>query len=413
MMPSFLRIPRVALFASLIGSGVILAGPAGCGSDDLTSAFPDAGGGSSGSSGSSGMSSGSSGDFGIRDGASQSDAPLDFDAACATSKVQAKRAPANILFIVDRSGSMNCNPPPTTASSVCEQFPVTADTTKPSKWQITRDALKGAIAAMPLSNSVGFTLFNNNDACGVQSAPNVAVAPATPTQIALLSTQLDAVTPKGLTPIVGGVTLGYNYMNGSIPVASGKKFLVLITDGEETCAKDQTEGFVETTVKNATLVGIKTFVIGAPGSEQNRALLSRIAFNGQTPKTATCAHAATPANVGDCHFDLSASGTNLATELNAALDSISKQALGCEYDVPAPASGTLDYSKVNVLYTPSGGMARSVPQDNTKACDGGADGWQYSADKSKIILCGATCSAVKADASGDVSIALGCGTIIR
>jgi hypothetical protein len=403
-----IRAFRIVCVSSIAGTVALAASP-GCGGTEDTSLF-DAGAGSSGTSGSS--SGESSGGFGEADGATASSSGFNVDAACATTNIQAKVAPANILFLVDRSGSMNCNPPPTTTSVRCEQFPVTDDPTKDSKWKITRDALKSALASMPATNSAGVSYFNNNDDCGVQSNPNVTVAAMTAAQKTALNTSLDAVTPKGYTPIVGGVTLGYQYLYTQVAPSAGKKFLVLITDGEETCAKDQEEGFIETTVKNAALVGIRTFVIGAPGSEENRAQLSRIAFNGLTPKTTTCVHASAPTTVGDCHFDLSlSSGSTLATDLNNALAAISKETLGCEYDVPTPQSGTLDYNKVNVIYKPSGGAEQTVPQDNSKACDQ-ATGWQYSADKQKIILCGSVCSAVKADSTGSVSIALGCGTIV-
>lgn len=383
---------------------------AACGSDGSEFGDGDAGG-SSGSSGASGTS-GTSG-FNTSGGeGGGNDASFNPDAACATSTVTAKRAPANLLFIVDRSGSMNCNPPPTTTSAQCEQFPITADGTKPTKWSITRDALKGAIATMPASNSVGVTYFNVDDDCGVQTTPSVAMKSVDAAQLTLVNNSLNGVTPKGLTPIIGGVTLGYQYLHGQ--ALTGKKFIVLLTDGAETCAESQQDSFVATTVKNAASVGIRTFVIGAPGSEDARAFLSQIAFNGLTARTATCTHAATPANVGDCHFDLTSATVNLATELNKALETISREALGCEYDVPSADGGVIDYDKVNVVYHPgAGGAAQTIPQDPTKACEGGANGWQYTPDKSKILLCGGACTTVKADQGGNVSVALGCATEVR
>ena len=370
---------------------------------------PNAGGDGDAANGSSGSIGAIAG--GGADDGGPGNGGFDPDAACATSTVEAKRAPANILFIVDRSGSMSCNPPPTTDSPTCEQFPVTADPMLPTKWSITRDALKAAIAAMPATNSVGLTYFNVDNDCAVQADPSVPVAQMGTAQQTLLETSLDGVQPEGLTPIVGGVTLGYHYLHTN--TFTGRKFLVLITDGAETCAPDQQNDFVATTVTNAALVGIRTFVIGAPGSEDARAFLSQIAWNGQTAKSATCTHAATPANVGDCHFDLTNASTNLATQLNAALDQISREALGCEYDVPSPSSGTLDYDLVNVIFTPSSGAPQTVKQDTSKPCQGGADGWQYSNDRKKIFLCGGACSAVKSDPNGNVSIALGCATDVK
>ena len=65
-------------------------------------------------------------------------------AGCATAGQTATLVPANILFIIDRSGSMNCNLPPITASADCEAMAAKKDPNSPSKWEVVRDALKKA-----------------------------------------------------------------------------------------------------------------------------------------------------------------------------------------------------------------------------------------------------------------------------
>lgn len=350
------------------------------------------------------------------------DASFDPDSACASVNVAAKRVPANVLFVIDRSGSMGCNPPPATDSATCEAFPTAADPTSPTKWSITRDALKAAVAALPPDASVAMTFFNTDDDCGAKSQPDVAMGALVPDQRLAVETALDAVTPKGSTPIVGGVTLGYHYLATSPLV--GRKYLVLITDGQETCAPEQQASFVSedgfvagqsnvrTTVANAALVGIRTFVIGAPGSEVSRAFLSQIAHVGGTASGPSCVHGSSPADVGDCHFDLTTSGTNLAQGLADALEAIGREAIGCELDVPTPETGTVDPDEVNVVYTPSGGSSRTIPQDSTVPCNV-ASGWQYTADKKKIVLCGATCSDVRKDPGAKLQVAFGCKTEVR
>jgi hypothetical protein len=363
------------------------------------------------------------GTFQEMDGASAPrDASFDPDSACASVNVAAKRIPANVLFIVDRSGSMGCNPPPTTDSATCEAFPTAADPTAPTKWSITRDALKAAVAALPPDASVAITFFNTDDDCGAKSQPDVAMGALVPDQRLAIDAALDTVTPKGSTPIVGGVTLGYHYLATSPLV--GRKYLVLLTDGQETCAPDQQATFVSedgfvagqsavhTTVANAALVGIRTFVIGAPGSEGSRAFLSQIAHTGGTASSAACLHASAPADVGDCHFDLTTSGSNLAKGLADALEAIGREAIGCELDVPTPETATVDPDEVNVVYTPSGDTPRTIPQDSTVPCDV-ARGWQYSADKKKIVLCGATCATVRQDPGAKLQVAFGCKTEVR
>lgn len=85
--------------------------------------------------------------------------------------------------------------------------------------------------------------------------------------------------------------------------------------------------------------------------------------------------------------------------------------LSCEFVLPPPKDGgTVDPSKVNVSFTPKGGTSSEVLQDNNKPCDQGADGWQWDATKTKVLLCGATCDKVKADDGGKIDIVVGCQT---
>jgi len=85
--------------------------------------------------------------------------------------------------------------------------------------------------------------------------------------------------------------------------------------------------------------------------------------------------------------------------------------LSCEFVVPPPKDGgTIDPSKVNVSYTPKGGTSQEVLQDNNKPCAQGADGWQWDATKTKILLCGATCDKVKGDDGAKIDIVVGCAT---
>lgn len=405
------------LAVSLLSGGAsLLLLAAACGDDNDNSEFgSSSSSGSTGaiSSGFGGSSNGSSGASGASNG-SVGTSTSGFNAeagACASTNFATDLSSTSFLFIVDRSGSMNCNPPPTTASAFCETHPTTQQVGQPTKWSIQRDALKGAIAALPSKHSAGMTFFNKDDVCAVSDTPDIPVAAVDPTQIALVNQKLDdAKAPFGLTPIVGAVTLGYKHLHTTAAFNGKKKVLVLLTDGAETCRPELKDDFIAKTVKDALSVGIGTFVIGAPGSELNRAFLSQMAWNGGSASSATCKHDATPADQGDCHFDLTNAGDNLATELNQALDTIAKKSLGCEYDVP-PGTGAIDYQKVNVLYKPgSGGDQQTIKQDTTAGCDQGANGWQFSEDRTRVRLCGQTCTTVKADPGAQVSIALGCLT---
>jgi len=150
--------------------------------------------------------------------------------------------------------------------------------------------------------------------------------------------------------------------------------------------------------------GIRTFVIGSPGSEGARQSLSRMAEAGGTA-SAQCSH--TGPNY--CHFDMTTE-PDLATGLTKALGIISGVALTCNYTIPAPSKGgVLDADKVNVLFTAPGAAERLIAQSPGGDC---SEGWQYSADQTQIRLCGGTCDEVKAS-KGTLELQFGCATELR
>lgn len=90
--------------------------------------------------------------------------------------------------------------------------------------------------------------------------------------------------------------------------------------------------------------------------------------------------------------------------------------VACELGIPEPPSGEkIDYNKVNVTYASStgGGTSETIAYDDKTACDSGANGWQYNADKTKILLCGDACKKVQADLTAKVTVEFGCGTVTK
>jgi hypothetical protein len=323
-----------------------------------------------------------------------------------------------VLFLIDRSGSMNCNPPEGDAAinADCAVNPVQQDPSKPTKWEVTRDALQGALdslAGKP-NVSVGISVFPKPDDvlnCVVPDEPDVAIARLDETHRAAVDALLDGVEPGGDTPIAGTTILGYRYLSDRIRsgALTGNTFVVLFTDGAETCDPQYLDQLVDHDVPLATRFNIKTFVIGAPGSEDGRARLSQMAFGGLTARSASCDHGSASANVGDCHFDMTTS-TDFAGELSSALQAIAGDAsLSCQLDIPRnPNGGGVDLNEVNVTFTTGEGEVVPVLRDDN-SCSGGADGWQYSADGSKILLCGPICDRARND-GGQIDIVLGCPT---
>lgn len=409
---------RLGVGIAVVGSA-LAAAPLACSDPELITRN-DAGAGANGSAG-SGVGAGIGiGGGGNGTGATVDDGGLGDGDVCASTKVGATITPAVLFFLVDRTGSMNCNVPPIQTSEDCEGNPQKVDPAQPSKWEITRDAfstaLSGLETAVPLP-TVGIAFFNNDNYCGFPVAPEVDLLElsgdaATDPQLAALQAGLAAVVPKGSTPIVGSVMGAYSFLHQNKAMFPGNRFVVLLTDGAETCDAASTDFLVQKSLE-ASWVGIRTFVLGAPGSEPARALLSQLAFNGGTATNPNCDHSGAQPDVGDCHMDMTLPNTDFAAELQANLATISAQVLSCVVDVPQPGPNDppVDLGKVNVVYTGGDGKEQTVLQDNSVPCsDPSNKGWQYTDNNTKIELCGAACEMLKSDPKASLSIELGCET---
>jgi hypothetical protein len=340
--------------------------------------------------------------------------------SCNATSYVSEQIPTSILFVVDRSGSMECNAPPVQTVANCNSNVKRADPSRPSRWEITVDALNETFTGFADSHiALGLSLFSSNGMCGVESKPEVALAPPRPAQLTALSAALDETAPAGGTPIVGGVITAYHHLHEEAH-APGNRYVVLITDGEESCGTkgDPTDDadieaarkrLLETEVKKARDANIRTYVIGSPGSEGARGFLSELAFLGGTSRTAGCVHG-DPAK-GNCHFDLSGEA-DFAKVLKDTLATIGGKAFTCEFRVPTGKG-----EGVNVQWThPNGGATTCFRQDPAP-CDDGANGWQFAKDAagkedpSRVVLCGEACESVKAEPAAKVDIVLGCDVV--
>jgi hypothetical protein len=405
----------VSALPMIFGLGIGVFG--GCGTEAGGSGGTGATGGSSGAGtgavGGRGGDGGSGGGVIIGGASGTGGGP----AACADLDEEGTLIPANLLFVIDRSGSMNCNLPPIQSTAECEERPVGDATKGPIKWVLTRDALKQAIQALEAGGNVnaGIDMFPNaGSECAVDSPPSIGIKNLDSGHSLTLRTFLDNVNPKGQTPLAGAAILSYVHLYEQMRTGSilGNKFVVFLTDGFETCQTDAVARLLTTKPADCLpggdgggalcayeQLGIRTFVIGVPGSEDGRATLSELAWLGGAARSADCNHGSAQANVGDCHYDMTDPSVDFASELQKALDAISGAVLSCEFETPVP-NGVPDYGNVSVTIT-----GEKIERDDG-SCDQ-ADGWQFNADRSKIILCGDACSKAKAP-TAKVRIAVPC-----
>jgi hypothetical protein len=320
--------------------------------------------------------------------------------ACVGREAGTELAPTIVELLVDTSLSMDERAPGSSRS----------------KWVETRRVMLDAIELMPATTSVGVTFYPDvevgADACFDEEA-DVAVGPLgseSSEQRQDLQQAFERENPRGSTPTHDA----YRYALDQLAQVSGvgERFLVLITDGTPTYALGcEGSGTPQDPADPAPLIpeaasalgrGIKTFVIGSPGSEGARESLSQMAQAGGTA-AAGCSHD----GPRFCHFDMTEE-EDFAEALSEAFAAIAGIALSCTYDIPAPPSGeTLDLSKVNVLFRAPGATAsETIPQSASGTC---TDGWQYSDDQTQILLCGPTCDRVSSS-TGLLSLEFGCNT---
>ncbi len=370
------------------------------------------GGGSGAMTGSGGLSigqGGSSGGTGAMGGAD----------SCAESSESADLVPANLLFVVDKSGSMNCNPPP--IDPTCPE-PRKVDEMERSKWEITQEALTGEGGALETlagqaGVSAGLIAFPLDNNCQVPDAGEVTVAiePLSQGHLANLQEGL-SLSADGQTPLAGAAIRGLEALRRGIHSGDldGDNYLVVMTDGAETCQTEALGDLVRFVEEAREFYGIRTYAIGAPGSEASRSLLSELAVIGGTRRSTDCSLDPDDASES-CHIDLTES-QSFASDLGSEFKGITEDtARTCEFDVPQNAF--VDRSKVNVEFTSRGNQKELIVQDpleDGKAQCEDAQGWQFSPGGSQIVLCGEVCDAVLSDPDASVRVVFGCReTVVR
>jgi len=336
---------------------------------------------------------------------------------CAGWSSEPELLPIVLMLVVDTSASMNERP----------------NGSQDSKWTITRDALSTAVDSIPPTASVGVLYYPNKQtqansdieapravsACVNVDAmiPIAALGDAGSPQRTTIASSLRNTSPAGSTPTHDAYD--YAYVNGmQASKLTGNRFMLLITDGAPTFKKDCEGGGLPNTpqptqpiiseILSARQGGVRSFIIGSPGSESVnnvdvRPWLSEAAVDGGTARSGCSLY-----GPDYCHIDLSQGG-DFAGQLNAALARILGLITSCTFDVPATGTDGQPVVKdqVNVIYTPGGGEAAIVGRDDGTDCQ---DGWQFDAE-GRVVLCPNTCATAQNDPNGKVQLVFGCASI--
>jgi hypothetical protein len=236
---------------------------------------------------------------------------------------------------------------------------------------------------------------------------NVNIGPLPLAQAALVN--IIAVTrPDGGTPMASAVegTIGYlrTYVKAN---PTHRVVLILATDGVPSCGggPDELAAKVVVSLGAARMMtpAISTYAIGVFSPDEGTKgpmAVNQFAMAGGTGAA----------------FVLNPT-SDLTEKLLGALNEIRGAALPCEFTIPPPKSGMLDFNLVNVHFK-GGTLEEDVPYVGSAAkCDPVKGGWYYdtdpaTADPKKVVACEKTCGRWKAERDGQVQIGFGCKTIV-
>lgn len=423
----------------------------GC-STSTGSTPPDNPMGSVGGNGNAGGYSNMGGGFHLSGGSTSNGTgdPLTPETGCAAQSEPAKLTQVNILFLLDKSGSMGdqLNADGTYAWQHCE-----------SRWNPVATTLKEFFSDADSSRIYASLSFlpADGDAYAMCTASKYSTGS---TSIKVPLTLLDAtgrqkfldklcdcgagITPASTCIKQEGGTPTLPALQGTIDYAAtvaakypqSKTVIVMLTDGEPgfgfvfngsqkgivSCndlpPKDCTSGCgcIDTDSCNtedlaaAEVEKVRRAIEAAPANSIYVAGVGDIS-------TATLDAWAT-ASGNDAINLLDMTGPEAAATLRARLEAIRTSSISCEFTVPIPATGQIDSGKTNVSYTPGGGSAKYLNRtfDGTSAsCGTAMDSWYFdNPDLPKTIkLCPETCKALQTDPKGEIQVVFGCTTVVR
>jgi hypothetical protein len=328
-------------------------------------------------------------------------------AACAGWSAEPETQPAVLQLVVDTSLSMD--EPPNGRGGRNE----------PTKWDITREALQEVLSTLPEELAIGLFFYPNMSTEGSDDPRPVSACVNLDEGISVqqlgdehrenLIQVFDDTEPNGWTPTHGAYehALQTSLLPADFP---GQKYLLLITDGVPTLTHDcqgsssggqaapvDTDPIVEA-IAEARLAGVRTFLIGSPGSEDGRQWMSLAAIQGATAR-AGCQVDGAPY----CHMDMT-TAPDFSAALRAGLNQVTGE-ISCTYDVPEPPEGeVIDPNLVNLIVTTSTGDAQLVLPDANGDC---SEGWQLTGNQ--VVLCEGTCSRVQSDGAS-LQLLFGCET---
>jgi Mg-chelatase subunit ChlD len=347
------------------------------------------------------------------------------NSSCSTWYGEGQAAATVLDFVVDVSSSM---------------AGVTASTGTLTKWEVTRSALRDAIAHLPQTTQLGLLLYPNRDtpandtgtakdatAC-IDSAAMIPVSllgKSDSAQRKLVADRFTAAQPKGGTPTQDALGVALANLGPAVAGLSDVHAnLILVTDGQPTISGGcRGPGNESTAVGYQPIIdlissawseyGVRTFVIGAPGSDRDintgadvRYWLSHAASAGQTSTTPDCSDTGLP---NFCHYDLS-QAPDFTASFERALQTITGLVLSCSFALPADAGQEVNTDALNVIYGVNDEQNTELLIARTDAhCM--TEGW-YLDSSNNVVFCPKTCEVIQQNPNAEIRILVGCQSVV-
>jgi Mg-chelatase subunit ChlD len=348
--------------------------------DRQTSPSNSANGGGGASAGSGPANLGAGTGFGgaisgglVDAGASKAGSRAFNEPECGEHHFNLERKPAELLLVLDRSGSMQDAPDGASAAT--------------TKWDLVVPAINQVITATDTTISWGMKVFPEGsgeecDAAGVTSNVDVPLAAL---NAAKVTGAITMTTPEGNgTPTGDAIDQGLAYLQSL--TNSNPKYILLATDGEPSCPKptDSARTVAVQSVANAAAAGVHTFVVGVATTKASATTaLNDMALAGMEARDSDPNPLAT-------RFYLA----NTKDELVDSLQVITGQVSGCTFswDEEPPVPDNI-----------------AVKVNGVKAPRNASDGWEYTgADYKGVEVHGSWCEQIKTTAANMVEIVFGC-----
>jgi len=285
---------------------------------------------------------------------------------CGTADFGLQRVPADVVIVLDRSGSMQ-DPPPSGGAA---------------KWDQVTAAINQALGSLQNAIRWGLKFFPSDDQCGVNPGVDVQVSDASYMQI---PGAIGGQYPGGGTPTTDAVHLAGQYLAGI--QGPNPKYLLLATDGQPTCAGGVGFGGDDQAaiqaVGDVAGMGIHTFVVGIATDPMADATLNQMAQNGREPRPG-----------GPPSYYPVGNQQDLTNALMAIAGRVGSCVFPLQMAPPDP----------NMVRVTANGMI--VPRDSAHM-----NGWDYGPNNLSIIFYGSWCNQLQSGMIQNVHAIFGCPPI--